>query len=321
MNQHDLIVIGGGPGGYTAAIRAAQLGLNAACIEREPHLGGTCLRIGCIPSKALLESTERFHEARHALAEHGVTRRRCRTRSGSHAPPQGANRRHAWQGGRFGCSRRTKWPATCGHGRLARPQGKVHRRRPERPNRAFCQIHSCSPPAASRPRCRGSSSTAIASAPAPKPSRMTKRRAIWWSSAADTSGWSSARSGIGVGAKVTVLEFLDRILPGTDSELAREAHELVQEARNRISARLAGLVGPHRSNGGCVVECAGAEPIRCDRCSWPSAACHIPRAWAWNASASRPTPKATSRSMRSYRTARPGRLCDRRLHPGADAGP
>ena len=52
-----------GPGGYVAAIRAAQLGLNVACIEKEPALGGTCLRIGCIPSKALLESSERFHEA------------------------------------------------------------------------------------------------------------------------------------------------------------------------------------------------------------------------------------------------------------------
>jgi dihydrolipoamide dehydrogenase len=53
--EHDLVVIGGGPGGYVAAIRAAQLGMNVACVEREPALGGTCLRVGCIPSKALLE--------------------------------------------------------------------------------------------------------------------------------------------------------------------------------------------------------------------------------------------------------------------------
>src|ERR1700676_1463778 len=72
MNQHDLIVIGGGPGGYNAAIRAAQLGMNAACVEREAIYGGTCLRIGRIPSKALLESSEKYDEARHALAEHGV---------------------------------------------------------------------------------------------------------------------------------------------------------------------------------------------------------------------------------------------------------
>ena len=70
--QHDLVVIGAGPGGYVAAIRAAQLGLDVACIEKEPALGGTCLRIGCIPSKALLESSELFHEVRTAYAAHGI---------------------------------------------------------------------------------------------------------------------------------------------------------------------------------------------------------------------------------------------------------
>src|SRR6266496_2197910 len=70
--QHDLVIIGAGPGGYTAAIRAAQLGLNVACVEKEPALGGTCLRIDCIPSKALLESSERFHGAKHDFSAHGV---------------------------------------------------------------------------------------------------------------------------------------------------------------------------------------------------------------------------------------------------------
>src|ERR1051326_1362801 len=69
---HDLIVIGAGPGGYVAAIRAAQLGLNVGCVEKEPALGGTCLRIGCIPSKALLESSELFVEARARFASHGI---------------------------------------------------------------------------------------------------------------------------------------------------------------------------------------------------------------------------------------------------------
>ncbi|MHC4377449.1 MAG: dihydrolipoyl dehydrogenase [Planctomycetota bacterium] len=69
----DLIVIGAGPGGYVAAIRAAQLGLKTACVEFEPELGGTCLRVGCIPSKALLESSELFHQAGHDFAEHGIS--------------------------------------------------------------------------------------------------------------------------------------------------------------------------------------------------------------------------------------------------------
>src|ERR1700726_2293989 len=70
-DRYDVVIIGAGPGGYVAAIRAAQLGLKTACIESRASLGGTCLNIGCIPSKALLQSSEKFAEAGHALAEHG----------------------------------------------------------------------------------------------------------------------------------------------------------------------------------------------------------------------------------------------------------
>jgi dihydrolipoamide dehydrogenase len=69
----DLIVVGAGPGGYVAAIRAAQLGLHVACVEKERALGGTCLNVGCIPSKALLDSSELYWQARRGLAAHGVT--------------------------------------------------------------------------------------------------------------------------------------------------------------------------------------------------------------------------------------------------------
>jgi dihydrolipoamide dehydrogenase len=71
-DRYDVVIIGGGPGGYITAIRAAQLGFKTACVESRGSLGGTCLNIGCIPSKALLQSSERFAEAKHALAEHGV---------------------------------------------------------------------------------------------------------------------------------------------------------------------------------------------------------------------------------------------------------
>jgi len=71
-DRYDVVVIGAGPGGYVAAIRAAQLGLTAACVESRVSLGGTCLNIGCIPSKALLQSSHKFAEAGRELAEHGV---------------------------------------------------------------------------------------------------------------------------------------------------------------------------------------------------------------------------------------------------------
>ncbi len=71
-DSYDFVVIGGGPGGYVAAIRAAQLGMKVACVEKRASLGGTCLNIGCIPSKALLQSSEKFEEAKSKLAVHGV---------------------------------------------------------------------------------------------------------------------------------------------------------------------------------------------------------------------------------------------------------
>jgi dihydrolipoamide dehydrogenase len=70
--SYDLVVIGGGPGGYVAAIRAAQLGMKTACVEKRGSLGGTCLNVGCIPSKALLQSSEKYAEAKGHLAAHGV---------------------------------------------------------------------------------------------------------------------------------------------------------------------------------------------------------------------------------------------------------
>lgn len=72
MSAYDVIVIGSGPGGYVSAIRCAQLGLKTAIIEKYNTLGGTCLNVGCIPSKALLDSSEHFHNAKHNFAEHGI---------------------------------------------------------------------------------------------------------------------------------------------------------------------------------------------------------------------------------------------------------
>src|ERR1700761_4295552 len=71
-DSFDVIVIGGGPGGYNAALRLGQLGLTAACIDSRGTFGGTCLNIGCIPSKALLHASERFHEAQSDFAKLGI---------------------------------------------------------------------------------------------------------------------------------------------------------------------------------------------------------------------------------------------------------
>src|SRR4029077_48157 len=69
---YDLLVIGAGPGGYVAAIRAAQLGMKVACVDKRAALGGTCLNIGCIPSKALLDSSELYSLAKNRFRTHGI---------------------------------------------------------------------------------------------------------------------------------------------------------------------------------------------------------------------------------------------------------
>jgi dihydrolipoyl dehydrogenase len=72
QEAYDLIIIGAGPGGYVAAVRAAQLGMKVACVEKEKRVGGVCLNVGCIPSKALLDSSEFFHMAKTGFADHGI---------------------------------------------------------------------------------------------------------------------------------------------------------------------------------------------------------------------------------------------------------
>jgi len=72
QQQYDVVVVGGGPGGYVAAIKAGQLGLKTACVEMRGTLGGTCLNVGCIPSKALLTSSHHYHDAKHYFADHGI---------------------------------------------------------------------------------------------------------------------------------------------------------------------------------------------------------------------------------------------------------
>jgi dihydrolipoamide dehydrogenase len=71
-STYDVIIVGSGPGGYVAAVRTAQLGLTVACIEKAPRLGGVCLNVGCIPSKALLDSSEYVQLAKNQFSDHGI---------------------------------------------------------------------------------------------------------------------------------------------------------------------------------------------------------------------------------------------------------
>jgi dihydrolipoamide dehydrogenase len=264
MGHHDLIVIGAGPGGYVAAIRAAQLGLNVACVEQEPALGGTCLRVGCIPSKALLESSERFAEARAELKNHGVVagdigldlatmlRRKDQV--------VGLNTK-----GIDALFKKNKITRYLGRGRLAGP-GRVDvietpkGAGPTELQAKYVIIATGSKSAPLRSveldYDRIGTSTEALAYPA-----VPKRLVVIGAGYIGLELGSVWRR---LGAQVTVFEYLDRILPGTDADIAAEALKLFK--RQGLEFRLGARVTGARKNGlGCIVELEGVEPIGCDR--------------------------------------------------------
>jgi dihydrolipoamide dehydrogenase len=224
-NQHDLLVIGAGPGGYVAAIRAAQLGLNTACIDAEAALGGTCLRVGCIPSKALLESSERYHEAGHVLADFGVKV------SGVELDlPRMLKRKEGIVSGLTqgvaGLFKKNKVTRYHGHGRIVGP-GRVLVTGPDAAEieAKHVLITTGSKPAPLRgveldgDRI-GGSTEALSYAEVPKHLVVIGAGYIGLELG---SVWRR------LGAKVTVLEYLERILPGMDAELSREAERIFEK--------------------------------------------------------------------------------------------
>jgi dihydrolipoamide dehydrogenase len=258
--QHDLIVIGAGPGGYIAAIRAAQLGLNAACVDENADLGGTCLRVGCIPSKALLESSHRYHAAKHDLAEHGVQ----------------ADSVHFDLAAMMKRKEKIVGNLTRGVGSLFKKYGVTRyngRGRLEGPGTVRVEgVDKVTLTAKHIVLATGS-------VPAPLPGVTPDGDRIGGST--EALAWPEVPAQLVVigagyiglelgsvwarlGAKVTVLEYLDRILPGMDRELSREAQKIFR--KQGIEFRLGTKVTGARVNGAqCTVEIEGAEPVQCDR--------------------------------------------------------
>ncbi|MCI0541598.1 MAG: dihydrolipoyl dehydrogenase [Verrucomicrobiales bacterium] len=259
--NHDLIIIGAGPGGYVAAIRAAQLGLNVGCIEKETALGGTCLRIGCIPSKALLESSELYVEAKEKLADHGV---KC----GSVELDLSAMLRRKEKvvatltKGVEGLFKKNKITRYLGQGRLAGP-GRVLVESKEGTTELTAKhivIATGSKPTA-LPGVEFNGDTIGASTEALSYSSVPEHLVVIGAGYIGLELGSVWRR---LGAKVTVLEYLPRILPGMDSELAAEAQKTFE--KQGLQFKLGAKVMAARLEGqACVVEISGAEAIRCER--------------------------------------------------------
>jgi dihydrolipoamide dehydrogenase len=259
--SHDLVVIGAGPGGYVAAIRAAQLGLSVGCVELEEALGGTCLRIGCIPSKAMLESSERYHEAKHALQVHGVKVGQVELDLPTMLKRKDEVVRGRTQGVDF-LFKKNKVTRYKGVGTIDGP-GRVRvKSGPQVVTLAAKNIliATGSKPA-SLPGVEWSGDRIGASTEALSYPSVPKHLVVI---GAGYIGLELGSVWLRLGAKVTVVEYLDRILPGMDSEIAREGQKLLE--RQGMEIRLKQKVVAARVKGkDCVVECEGQEPIKADR--------------------------------------------------------
>jgi dihydrolipoamide dehydrogenase len=259
-NSFDLIVVGAGPGGYVAAIRAAQLGMKVACVELEEALGGTCLRVGCIPSKAMLESSERYHAAGHVLAAHGV-------KVGNVAldlPTMLKRKEEVVNGRTKGVDflfKKNKVTRFLGHGRItAAGRVTIEGSEPTEITAEHIVIATGSKPAGLRgvelsgDRI-GTSTEALSYTEVPKHVVVIGAGYI---------GLELGSVWLRLGSKVTVVEYLDRILPGMDQEIAREGQKLLE--RQGMEIRLGQKVTGAKVKGKeCVVTCEGSEPISCDR--------------------------------------------------------
>jgi dihydrolipoamide dehydrogenase len=247
-DRYDVVVIGAGPGGYVAAIRAAQLGLSAACVESRGSLGGTCLNIGCIPSKALLQSSERYAEARTALAEHGVRVGEVRLDLAAMMARKDRVVETLTRGVEF-LFRKNKVDWLRGRGRIAAPgQVVVDGADGAREVAAGAIVVATGSESAPLPGLAIDETAILSSTGALALDHVPRRLAVIGGGYIGLELGSVWRR---LGAEVTVVEVLDRIVPAMDRELGRALQRVL--ARSGIAFKLATRVREARRDGEGVV--------------------------------------------------------------------
>lgn len=261
MATHDIIIIGAGPGGYVAAIRAAQLGFDVACIEKEPELGGTCLRIGCIPSKALLESSEKYLETQGALKEHGIDIAEASLNlAAMHKRKEKVVKSNT--DGIVYLFKKNKVTRYEGTASFVGPNAlKVSGKDGDTDLEAERIIIATGSSSVVLPGIEldgeriGTSTDALAYPEVPEHLVVIGAGYIGLELG---SVWRR------LGAKVTVVEYLDRILPGMDAEIAGDALKLFK--KQGLEFRLGAKVTSAKVEGDkAVVEIEGQEPLTADR--------------------------------------------------------
>ena len=255
----DLVVIGGGPGGYVAAIRAAQLGMRTACVEKREALGGTCLNVGCIPSKALLHSSQRFAEVQHGLAAHGIRIPEVKL----DLPAMMARKDEVVAGLTKGIAflldkNGVEWVR--GTGRIAKP-GAVEVELLDGGSRSLVArkvLIATGSDSTPLPGIEIDEERIVTSTGALELDRVPERLVVIGAGVIGLelgSVWSR------LGAKVSVVEFLDHILPEMDREIARQTQRILrrQGLEFRLSSRVTAAVTQDDGVSVSVEPTAGGE--------------------------------------------------------------
>src|SRR5262245_15052166 len=258
--SYDLVVIGTGPGGYVCAIRAAQLGLKVAVVEKRATHGGTCLNIGCIPSKALLHASERYEEARHGLAGMGIEVTPKLDLAGMLAfKDQGV------KGNVDGVAfllKKNKIDVFHGAGSLTAP-GRVKvalNGGDSKSLEASSIVIATGSDMARLPGIEIDEKTVVSSTGALSLSQVPKRLLIIGAGVIGLELGSVWRR---LGSEVLTVEFLDRILPGTDAEVARGLQRLLmkQGMSFKLSSKVTGIARNGAQQKVTIEPAAGGTPI------------------------------------------------------------
>jgi dihydrolipoamide dehydrogenase len=234
-DQFDLIIIGSGPGGYVCAIRAAQLGMKVACVEKRATLGGTCLNIGCIPSKALLQSSENFHATEHAWKDHGIVVEGVKLDLARMQARKGEVVDANTKGVEF-LFRKNKVTWLKGAGKIVAPgRVSVDGTEYETKNIVIATGSDSMP----LPGVDVDEKAIVTSTGALELDRVPGHMVVIGGGVIGLELGSVWRR---LGAEVTVIEFLDRIIPGNDAEVARQFQRVLtkQGIKFRLSSKVTG---------------------------------------------------------------------------------